>query len=286
MPQKANTDKRSTNGVRLDSARLGELVAAHDCAVADAAQLSRLRDSYADNLQQARATPRMVDSIEDYDYRQRHSSELLSTASRGTRQADERLAALHEEARSYLQAMLDEGMPENLWIGTGDGEYILIECESPECRRTGCEDLSPAQPVLYRAPARALELAPAWATPAAVEDRAEAMIRSAYGSILDSGCRVVSGAGVACAILGLALILTDGLVGIAPAAGGVAMFAGLMCVLAARTVRELGPPSAEQIAAEHYQEDCGETNSYRENDFEHYPGTHHGPIGQQRVNEG
>lgn len=71
---------------------------------------------------------------------------------------------------------------------------------------------------------------------------------------LDSVCRALAGTGVACAIFGLALIVTDGSVGIGPAAGGVAMFAGLMCVLVARTVRELGPSSPKEVLANHYQE--------------------------------
>ena len=239
------------NKALLDSTRLGELLCAHDTVLAEAEQVLRLRESYAENLRAAKTRPRAVESIEDYEASQRHSSELLCSASAKTRQADNRLQALRKEAQGYLEAMLHEGMPEGMWVGAGDGEYILIERESAGCEGAGCEEHDSPQPMLYRVPAKALALAPAWAPAAAVEDKADELIRTAYGSVVESGCRVLSVVGAVCAVLGLALIVTSGSLGLAPAFGGVAVFGGLMCMLAARTARDLAPPSPEEVVAKH-----------------------------------
>lgn len=63
--------------------------------------------------------------------------------------------------------MLSWGLPENLWVGIGAGEYILVE----RC---------PKEPVLRRAPGEAIRRAPEATAPAVIEQYATQIIRSRY----------------------------------------------------------------------------------------------------------
>ena len=159
------------SGKRLDSGRLAQLIARHDSAIRQRDELLELKRSYESSHEQATVNPTTVDSIEQWHHHTATNAELSNLAGQTLPDLEAKISDLESRASLSVQTMITEGLPDNVWVGIGAGEYVLLD------HRSG-------SPVLRRAPLDAIQCAPDGTPPQIIEDRAAQITRSRYRPII------------------------------------------------------------------------------------------------------
>lgn len=179
------------HNMRLDSARLATLIARYESTLRQRDELTGLKRSYEESHDRVIANPETFDSIEQWNHHKAHSTELSNLAGQTLTDLRARIHELERRASLTLQAMLSEGLPNNVWVGIGAGEYVLLEHCSGE-------------PVLRRAPLDAIRRTPEGTPPRIVEKHATQIIRSRYTTAVELSFVVAKAASL---LLGLWAVL-------------------------------------------------------------------------------